>query len=507
MKKLLLAFYLLFSISSSGQIIFQKSIDSSGVVGKTSLLPTIDGGFISAGFVWNTGITDGLLLKFDSNGDTIWTKIYRLPVESYLGVDVKQTDDHGYILSGVRSGGSVNKNVVIKTDSMGEVVWSKEYSLSVDLDVISIIQTFDKGYVLLGQKVGFSDIINIIKIDENGDTLWTRSGGNGLFTSVSSMAKTADSCFVITGYDGLAGSGNGSFIVKMDNNGNTLWAKTYSVNFFNVEASDIAETNDGGFIITGSKDVAGGREVFLLHVDRNGNFLWSKTYGNNFSNMGLSVEKTSDSGYIIGGRIEFSSSDYDALVIKTDSLGTMQWSNTYGGNDIEDGITAVQNGGDGYMVFSTYFYSGGFSNLLFIKTDQMGSSGCNEGVPNITVDTTSFQIGSMNSLMQSSCFVSDVTFQVGSGQRLNTFCSSVGINEFDLLVNCFIYPNPVDDEFTLEGTSEKGVIRISDMSGKIISTQNSASERTMISCSELSAGIYFLNYTNGTGNVNLKIVK
>ncbi|MEZ4688675.1 MAG: hypothetical protein R3A12_00250 [Ignavibacteria bacterium] len=118
------------------------------------------------------------------------------------------------------------------------------------------------------------------------------------------------------------------------------------------------QTNDSGFIITG--DVRND-SMLLLKTDKNGIQEWHKTFTNpNGLSRGYSIKITNDNGYIICGDIfYFSPPGIKAYVVKTDSVGNLQWSMEYDSLFSSDIIQTSDN---------NYYFIGG-SNLKKINSD------------------------------------------------------------------------------------------------------------------------------------------
>lgn len=160
----------------------------------------------------------------------------------------------------------------------------------------------------------------------------------------------------------------GSLLILMTNNSfaqipDTLWTKMYDVSIDLDEGKCVRQTNDDGFIITGScvpHGVDSAIDLALLKTDATGNIQWTKTFDRQFIEEGLAVEQTIDGGYIIGGRAlnvtgPNPPTDHDSQVwiLKTDSTGDTLWTKTYGGNEHEYCTSIIQTQDSGYVLVGT----------------------------------------------------------------------------------------------------------------------------------------------------------
>ncbi|MCH8318215.1 MAG: hypothetical protein IIA88_06925, partial [Bacteroidetes bacterium] len=149
-----------------------------------------------------------------------------------------------------------------------------------------------------------------------------------------SVKQCKDNGYIIAGSTRNFGVGpEDVYLVKTDSSGNVQWSKTYGG--LGAAGTSVLQTRDEGFIITGGYG-SNGIDVFLLKTDKTGNLLWSKTLGWGGLEVGKDIQQCDDGGFIITGNtrsFETRFGDLDAFLMKTDSIGNIQWAKIYGGDN------------------------------------------------------------------------------------------------------------------------------------------------------------------------------
>jgi len=327
-----------------------------------SVQQTDDGGYILVGYTWSSGagVDDVYLVKTDNNGREQWSKTFGGPYND-TGFDVQQTMDGGYVIvGGTTSFDTGDYDVyLIKTSSNGNEVWTKTFGDPDDDNYgYSVQQTTDGGYIIAGE-AWLSDTdeydVYIIKTDSEGEKEWGFLGGGSGDDGGYSVQQTTDGGYIIAGYTDSFGVGfYDVYLVKTDSNGEREWQKT-----FGGPEDDgcmfVQQTSDGGYIIVGysCSFSEGDYDVYLVKTDSNGNEEWSKTFGDTGDDFGHSVQETYDGGFVIvGDSNSFNGGDYyyDVYLIKTDSIGEEEWSETFGYSDDDTGWSVKQTTDGGYII-------------------------------------------------------------------------------------------------------------------------------------------------------------
>lgn len=290
-----------------------------------------DNGYIVAGFTnsYGTGGQDAYLVKTDANGDTLWTRTYGGP-NNDNAYSAQQTSDGGYIISGSKFQSALRQYDVwlIRTDANGVTEWGKRYGGPNTDYGMNVQQTPDDGFIVGAATLSFgagSSDLYLVKTDSIGDTLWTRTyGGTGFDDGWCVDQTFPDNGYILAGYTYSAGAGSSDvYLVKTDANGDTLWTRTYG------GADDewaiwVEQTPDAGYILVGFTESfgAGAKDIYVIRTTASGDTLWTRTYGGASDEWGLSVQVTADGGYIVSGSTEsYGAGNEDVYLLKIEDPG------------------------------------------------------------------------------------------------------------------------------------------------------------------------------------------
>ena len=250
----------------------------------------------------------------------------------------------GYFIGG---GGrdSLNRRGIqlLKIDFSGNEIWKKMYvnpkdSFYFEGGNSGFIQTNDGGFALGGSIVDTNSLYNamLYRFDENGDSLWFKSYPSAREQTGFSCKQTTDGGYIIVGTDRPAtGTNRDAWVLKTDSLGNKEWEQTYPL--WNDELTyQVILCSDKGYLLSGvtNSTGAGQADAFIIKIDSLGNKKWQKTFGGTENERGGRVIKTADGGYLVGyGRFQnnlFGTDKLQATIAKIDSLGNTEWEKGFG---------------------------------------------------------------------------------------------------------------------------------------------------------------------------------
>lgn len=371
MKKFTLIIFSFVCLAGKAQITFQKTYGGPSTEAANAVSQTNDGGYII------TGKSAGALylVRTTEDGSLQWAKTFGASQDSE-GFAVEQTDDGGFIAIGYTGHpvpyGLSYDTYLVKTDSLGNLQWSKIYD-GVFMG-LGIKQTADKGYVICGQGEAC-----LLKTDSIGTIQWAKRYTGGLALG---FQQTSDGGFIIVGESGDFKTDNSSnvYLLKTSSDGSIEWANAYGNPGYH-GGSSVQQTADGGYVIAGQnnyQDV----DAYLLKISSDGTLEWTKTYGNDRLETLYSIDIANDGGFVMCGKLGDYGNGLDVYLIRTTSDGSLLWAKSFGNSTWWELGKCVRQTNDGGFIIagqtSGYDESG---DIYLIKTDSEGHSNCNEGIP------------------------------------------------------------------------------------------------------------------------------
>lgn len=281
-------------VDSSGNLQWSRTIGSISPEQGLAVKQTINGDY----FVFGRGTFNPIVCKLNMAGNLLWSKTYGQ--NGTNGRDMQLTSDGGCIITGEASvgiGAGGYDAYLLKIDSSGNSHWAKTYGGINDDAGISVKQTNDNGFIIAGFTYSFgvgSISIYLIKTNSIGDTLWTKVFSISEGDLAYSVNQTSDGGYIIAGINNV--------LLKTDLNGNVTWAKIFGFYPYGRNYS-VQQIADGGYIVSGRMCYfgAGNLDISLIKTDSSGNTSCNfNNYTAVVSTTSTQVFNQSDSVYING---------------------------------------------------------------------------------------------------------------------------------------------------------------------------------------------------------------
>lgn len=339
-----------------------------------------NGDFLFTGSTNSTedGNTNIFIVKADANGNRIWEKQVELPL-SQNSKDIELLSNGEAFIFGHTTASNGNTDLyLLHIDGNGDEIASYTYGDSTkNEEGLDIIPSVSGGYLLVGtiESLSSDKDMLVIKIDNTGKQTFNNTYGLiDEFDEVSSVVETNAGHLVWCGTLNRNGSQN-MRIVSTDSLGSLIWDYTYQEEISNAQsiAADMQKVT-GGYIITGRSFVNNGEaDVLLVNISDQGTFKWASNLSSPLSQEGNSVCRTSDGGYAVVGKSTTTAGTSDIYLLKTNSLGSLLWTKTIGGEHDDVGNFVKESVDRGLMVLGTAKINN--NNVIqFIKTDDTGKT-------------------------------------------------------------------------------------------------------------------------------------
>ena len=507
MKYFILLLIGMLSISSAigqqntfSRVLYQSSKDIEGYAS----IPSYDNGYLVVGSLdWEKG----LFVKVNSEGVPEWNHILSATETPYISLtfnNVITTFDSSYLIIGNSYNLTLHKQMgaCLKINRQGDTLWTRAIEGNNNLFLYSVCQTGDSGYVVTGNTHVWQntsiDKLFVAKLSKNGALLWAKEYTSGNYYFGYSIKEINNSNLIVSGYS----SGNDfSFLLKLTSEGNAVWAKQYhsDASYKRCAINDFLERNNGFTLLA---NIGSGSS--LIFTDSTGNVSEYKGYSTMSSYEGnFKIHQTNDKGYVyvIGDR------HGGGQLIKTDSAGNLSFSDM-----IFDGVIDVveTSGLEFFVTASGPIY--GVKNKLdylgeigFIQVDSLGfAEECVYYQPiqfehdTVICGAESFTAANEGSLTYISIIIDTMSILYRNG------CVDIvgGVSENSSENMLKITPNPSSGIITVTLTvDESGTFIVYNNLGQQVIKQQLNRHQTNFDLSNQEAGIYFYKFIAGDKRV------
>ncbi|MFN0036031.1 MAG: T9SS type A sorting domain-containing protein [Saprospiraceae bacterium] len=358
------------------QTTFQKTFGGPGNEVGTWVIETTNGYLVAGHVTNNSGNQDALLIRLDPSGNAIWQKRFGGGQADVFNA-VVETNGGFFAVGESRSFGAESADIfLVKVDAAGAVLWSKTIGgASFDDHARSVIAVPGGGFLVSGVSVAVgSTATNSIftRLDQNGNTLWSRTYTSAISNILLSNYIDGNTIHASGGMDSEAA------YLRLDLATGSILSSNAYAGSGNEALYYQQPTQDGNLVIADHTHSAPTGEDVELWVQKikpaTGQTLWSKVYYRANDNLRGRIERVNDGGFLLVPYDNFNTAQADALLAKIDANGNLQWSYNYGGNASDRLFKAVQTQDGGFVAVGDTRSSGanGSSDILLVKTKANG---------------------------------------------------------------------------------------------------------------------------------------
>ena len=396
MKKIVLS-VMLFScatiLCSAQNIQFQKTFGEQGTYESiVKIIKKADNGFmVLANAQIDTAApkTDIVVVSMDSLGNVLWSKNYGTADQDFP-VGIAAASDGGYFVGGrtFLADGFHDDFLIFKISDVGDIVWQTSYG-GADYDEATGIAATSDGVVIFGQtsSAGAADYGLVLKFSNAGTMMWEQSYQRG--NDFSCKFYDAD----VNTNDEIALVGTTAsvfvpdiFVSKLSNMGDTIWSSTLGSSGKTEIASSVRYTATGDIMVSGYHSLpntALQTNLFAAKFTATGDTTFFKSYGTTAQERATCMAKTKDNKFVIGGFFKSGSSTSQksiGLALKINDLGVIEGAKSYGDTTHYGIIYSMSELNENGYAFGgeTYTYGDSIGDIFMGKTNAIDLTSCNE---------------------------------------------------------------------------------------------------------------------------------
>jgi len=460
------SFLIVSGLALSQNTSFDKWYDFGAAETGYCVQQTPDSGFVVCGFQGISLFSSKMVvMKTDKNGILQWDKLIGDGSNDQFTYHIINCTTGGYAVVGYKTGASFVRDIyVVRLDNAGDTVWTKQFGTNLIEEGTCIVQTPDNGFAISFWDE--NDSTGILKIDVAGNIQWWKHFYLYNGANFKNIAVTAAGDFILAGVAIIPAGNFQGIVMKTNSIGDSIWVKNYCNPGCWSDFYELQETNDGNIIAAGMLSPSALWGMYIVKLDSNGDTLWTRYHPPVFTDEMTSIQQCTDGGYIVGGTTyDPATSDPSMYLAKVDQFGDTIWTKQFGGPDADYGYFVRQTFDGGYVsVGTTTNWDPTGAGIYLVKTDSTGAviTGVDENFNNGNLDFN-------------------------------------------------IYPNPTTGEIYLRFDAQSDcTIQVGNQIGQIVFSKvlkNSSNSEILIDLSFLKSGIYYLKIDDKKSRAVKKLVK
>lgn len=493
-----------------GQTSFHTRYGSISHDKANKVIQTQDGNFLVAGHTLGFGSSgNAFMMKVNASGAILWTKDYS-GVNFDEIIDLIELPGKELVMCGTTGsyGAGQTDGFVMKTDSLGNLIWSKSYGGFGQESFSKISTDGSGGFYIAGSGYTSFAFSLIIRLDSSGAIIWSQVVND--FAGKVAMTPLASGGVILALTQNI---GNQGFsLYKFSLSGALIWSNNYYPTPMSVGLSgggfSIIENGSGEILVnytaSNTNTVAQASDNFVTKLNSNGTVIWNKSYGGTYSDYCKTIANTNDGGIILFGMTNSAGNgDEDVCLIKLQSNGSFQWAKAYGtawADKISNGIQTADNG----FIFTGQTWTVGSANdsskIHLVKTDALGNTSCNDISWNVTTINQAVSITTASAPSNITLMDNPINWNFNNRYLYTAdICHYLSAESLSMNAdNWRIYPNPFSSQTTFETDNflHNATLTLHNSFGQTVKEiQNISGQTVTLLRENLPSGLYFVRLT------------
>ncbi len=409
---------------------------------------------------------------------------------------ITQTSDNGFIISTRNNFQDPGELAfIVKFDEQGNMIWSKRYVYPVHttIQTLDITSAANNGFYILASGCVGSPII--LRCNEDGDILWQKSSN---FPYAGKIIMFSEESLIIAGINAESEFNHKVWASMIDTSGNIIWTKTYDNNRVNfLQGISKSQHNEISILITSQENSSyiTNATSTVLRLSSTGVILGANTISTG-ENVGYhqmhGFAKTTEQGSIFTGTINMMAPGVQILFAKTDNYNNIEWARYFGNMTLNNFGT-----NEGIQVFesnnSFYIFSKNEDGLAIGKINENGIGFCDDKSVRLNSARSEFNTTAITLDFFNTAFSAE-QIQINFSEAfpsMTVHCTDVTeVYNHSEAENVMCYPNPTSGEIFIEAHDIQQ-LSIYDMNGSLkkhVTAQNSSF--LMVDIEDLPKGTY-----------------
>ena len=310
---------LFMKLTLDGDVLWERTWGGDGYEQAWSVVQASDGGYYVFGETnsYGAGDRDFFLLKITKDGTEDWFKTYGEANREWPYGMLHLSNGDLLIYGFTEAPAGERDQYALRVDATGDTIWEYTIDSSEEEIVIDALETKEGDLVLaviLGQDG------KLVKLDADGNLQWERRYELAGWQFASQVAETDDGGFLLAGFSMSSNQQADTWLAHCSSNGEMEWETSFGNPAFDDYAQSLIRLKDGTYLIG-----ILGNGMELKRIEEDGNILWESSLVGKFVYGAKALIELEDGGFLIAGFTQLiNGRSYDAILLRTDTEGRME---------------------------------------------------------------------------------------------------------------------------------------------------------------------------------------